>query len=179
MTWLLTNRSLKSWDALEQLRAVYSSDKTLAIGRVKRILLRGKSGEIKNSSAVSALAQDLVRVAQREAEDARRINLLTQGQLTRSQQESADRLVRINALTKDVETLAQKLAVAENLLVEKEQHWGHDIVDIKARQSILIRTKLVPLLNDAVDALEVDPQVPQIALKRVKAALMAIEETGK
>ena len=76
---------------------------------------------------------------------------------------------RLAALTEEVAGLNKKLN-------DQQQHWGHDKVDIEARQRSLLRNRLAPLLNDARDALEIDPQATHVALKRVKSALSVIEE---
>ena len=63
----------------------------------------------------------------------------------------------------------------EKTLFNERQHWGHDLTETKAEQKVLLGERLGPLLNDAIDALEIDPPEPGIALRRMKAAASVIE----
>jgi hypothetical protein len=64
-------------------------------------------------------------------------------------------------------------------LETERHHWGHDLSETKAGQRVLLRERVAPLLSDAIDALEIDPAAPQIALKRLKTVLSIIEEARK
>ncbi len=44
----------------------------------------------------------------------------------------------------------------------------------RLNNEFLLRERVVPLLSDAVDALEIEPPAPHIALKRLKAVLSII-----
>ena len=57
--------------------------------------------------------------------------------------------------------------------------WGHDLSETKAEQRVLLRERVAPLLSDAIDALEIDPAAPHIALKRLKTVLSIIDEAKK
>jgi hypothetical protein len=53
------------------------------------------------------------------------------------------------------------------------------MADVRTQQSVFLKERLGPLLNDAVDALEINPPEPRIALKRLKSALASIQEALK
>lgn len=64
------------------------------------------------------------------------------------------------------------IAALEKTLMDERHHWGHDLTETKAKYQVLLREHLVPLLSDAIDALEIDsPLGLRIALRRVKSAL--------
>ena len=71
-----------------------------------------------------------------------------------------------------------KLQDVQSLLENERHHWGHDLSETKAGQRVLLGERVAPLLSDAIDALEIEPPVPSIALKRVKAVLKVIEEAS-
>lgn len=88
-------------------------------------------------------------------------------------------LARIARIQEECEAMSVKMIEAQRRLLEKEQHWGHDMVDIKACQTALLRDRLSPLLSDAIDALEMEPQAPHVALRRIKSAQLVIRDAVK
>jgi hypothetical protein len=77
------------------------------------------------------------------------------------------------------EELAKKsdaLSTAQSQLEAERQHWGRDLSETKAEQRVLLRERVAPLLSDAIDALEIEPAAPHIALKRLKTVLSIIDE---
>jgi len=56
----------------------------------------------------------------------------------------------------------------------ERHHWGYDMSETKAQHRMLLNERVAPLLADAIDALEIDPPAPSVALKRVKAVLKVI-----
>lgn len=176
LAWLVTQRSLGLWAALEQLASTYFRDASASSRAVRRILTRGRIREIKGASGVAGFAQGLIRTALLQQDQAERRQISLQSQLTSAQSDNAILQGEKSALQEEIKNLTDQLASAQSKLDESKQHWGHDIVDAKARQNTLLKSRLLPLLNDAVDALEMQPSAPQISLKRLKAALRAIEE---
>jgi len=76
-----------------------------------------------------------------------------------------------------IATLEASLHKVKTQLENERHHWGYDISSAKARHRILLRERIQPLLEDAVDAIEID--VPSVALRRVKYALKVIAENLK
>lgn len=60
------------------------------------------------------------------------------------------------------------------LVVQCQLH-GHDLAEAKGEQLVFLRDRLKPLLSDAKDALEIDPPAMDVALRRIKASLAAID----
>lgn len=70
-----------------------------------------------------------------------------------------------------IEALQAELSA---LRIERH-HWGHDMSETKAQHRMLLNERIAPLLADAIDALEIDPPAPSVALKRIKAVLKMID----
>jgi hypothetical protein len=176
LTWLAKRRSIDPWDAFEELRELYYSDRSLAVRRAKKILVQGKHTELKDAIAICGLVQEKVRTAHKDRDEERRqkngLNE-TVSALRTNIRDISDELAQAK---RRLAALAEEVAGLNKKLNDQQQHWGHDKVDIEARQSALLRNRLAPLLNDARDALEIDPQATHVALKRVKSALSVIEE---
>ena len=88
---------------------------------------------------------------------------------------------KIEELSSDLDDARAKIAdheatiaKLEQTLAAERQHWGHDLTETKAEQKVLLGERLGPLLEDAIDALEIDPPAPDTARRRVKAALAVI-----
>lgn len=77
----------------------------------------------------------------------------------------------------EIDILEAELQKVKTQLENERHHWGYDISSAKARHRILLRERIQPLLEDAVDAIEID--VPSVALRRVKSALKVIAENLK
>ncbi len=55
--------------------------------------------------------------------------------------------------------------------------WGHDITETKAKHWVLLNERIMPMLYDAIDALEIETPAPDVALRRMKAICKLISET--
>lgn len=176
LTWLLSQRSLDPWMVLDHLRATLFKDKTSAMRAARRLIARAKMVEIKDAAAVAGLAHQTVQTARAEQEADRRRQALFQSQLASAHADIAELRTKLSAALDERENLSRKLAEAQRHFDESQQHWGHDMADVKSQQSLLLRERLRPLLSDAIDALEIKPAAPEIALERVMVALSSIDE---
>ena len=75
--------------------------------------------------------------------------------------------------------LRDQLSEIMNQYYIDRQVWGHSLTDLKASYRVLMLEKVTPLLQDALDALEIEPAEPRIARNRIKSALTAISEAVK
>jgi hypothetical protein len=179
LSWLLANRGLNPWTAMERLATTFYKDRSSALRAVRRLLARGKAREVRGAAAVAGVAHETVRVARAEQEADRRRQVLLQSQLDEARAEITSLHSELESVREERAALAAELERERRLLEESQQHWGHDMVDIKARQGVLLRERLRPLLADAVDALQIQPPAPEIALERVMTALSSIEEAAR
>jgi len=174
--WLVEKRSLKTWQVAEQLRPILFSDRNAATRVAHRAVQKGKAGELRLAAAMAGLGEQMVKGAEEERTRERNISADLRHHLD-------DAKRKIEKLHSDLEdakkTIADHdatIAKLEQTLAAERHHWGHDLTETKAEQRVLLGERLGPLLEDAIDALEIEPPAPGIALRRVKAALAVIEE---
>jgi hypothetical protein len=176
LNWLLAQRSLDPWTVLDHLRATLFKDKASAMRAVRKLIARTKRSELKDAAAVVGLAHEMVQAARVEQNADRRRQALFQSQLATANAEIIELRAKLGAALDERESLSRKLVETQRQFDESQQHWGHDMVEVKSEQSLLLRERLKPLLSDAIDALEIKPPAPEIALERVMVALSSIEE---
>lgn len=68
-----------------------------------------------------------------------------------------------------IDYLNNQLVESANLLC----HARHDLSEAKGTNNYLLRHRIKPLLDDAIDSIEID--VPHIAIKRIKYVLKLIQ----
>ncbi len=174
--WLVEKRSFKTWQVAEQVYPFLFRDLKAATRVAQRAIQKGKPGEFRVAAAVAALGAQMVKAA--EDEQIRERNISND---LRYRLDDANR--KIEKLRSDLEDAKKtisdqeiKIAQLEQTLAAERHHWGHDLTETKAEQKVLLGERLGPLLADAIDALEIEPPAPGIALRRVKAAMSVIEE---
>ncbi len=174
--WLVEKRSLKTWQIAEQLRPVLFSDLKVATRVARRAVQKGKAGELRLAAAMAGLGDQMVKVAEEERARERSIS----ADLRHRLDDAKRKIERLNSDLEDAQkTISDHEATMTNLeqtLAAERHHWGHDLSETKAEQKVLLGERLGPLLEDAIDALEIEPPAPGIALRRVKSALLVIEE---
>lgn len=173
--WLVEKRALKGWQIAEGLRPVFFPELKSAARFALRAIQKGKIGELRLAAAVSGLGDQMVKDAAEERD--------------RERSTASDLRRRLDDARKTIERLSSELEGARKMVADQEaanskleqtltaerQHWGHDLAETKAEQKVLLGERLGPLLEDAIDALEIDPPAPGTALRRVKSALAVIE----
>ena len=174
--WLVEKRGLKAWQVAEQLCPALFKDSKTAAQVAQRAIQKGKIGEFRIAAAMAALGGQMVKVAEEER--------------TRERSNSNDLRFRLDDANRKVERLHSnledakktisdqetKIAELDQTLVAERHHWGHDLTEIKAEQKVFLGERLGPLLADAIDALEIEPPAPEIATRRIRTALLAIDE---
>ncbi|MCZ0814246.1 hypothetical protein N5A93_18675 [Roseovarius sp. EGI FJ00037] len=173
--WLVENRSLKAWQIAEQLQSIFFSDLKSASRLAQRAVQKGKGAELRLAVAMVGLGDQIVKAAEEERNHERNIGTDLRHRLDSSR----DQVEQLHADLKNARnTIAEQeatIAKLDQTLAAERQHWGHDLTETKAEQRVLLGERLGPLLEDAIDALEIEPPAPGVALRRVKAALSAIE----
>ncbi|MEW9305462.1 hypothetical protein [Labrys neptuniae] len=176
LCWLSEKRSLQAWQIAEGLLPILFPDGKSASRLATRAIQKGKITEFRVAIAMAGLAHDMVKVTEEERGRERAISASLRDRLadTRS---SLDRLqAELARVQNELEQQNAKLAEVEATLAAERQHWGHDLSETRAEQRVLLGERIEPLLQDAVDALEIEPSAPSLALKRIKAVLSTIEE---
>lgn len=174
--WLVEKRALKPWQIAEHLRPVFFSEPTAASRLAERAVQKGKSGELRLAVAMAGLGDQLVKAAEEERNRERSVS----GDLRHRLDDTRAKLERLNSdLDSAKRTIAnqeENISKLKETLAAERQHWGHDLTETKAEQKVLLGERLGPLLEDAIDALEIEPPAPGTALRRMKAALALIKE---
>ncbi len=177
--WLIEKRSLDSWVIAEKIRPTIFKKQSDATRTAVRALQRGRSTEFKQAVAMAGLAQTIVDGAQRERDSERRIATSLRQQLSDSRSELDSLRSTLATVNDELASKSELLATTQSQLEAERHHSGHDLSEARAEQQVLLRERVTPLLSDAVDALEIEPSAPHVALKRLKTVLSMIEGTKK
>lgn len=174
--WLTEKRGLKAWQIAEGLRPIFFAELKSASRVALRAVQKGKVGELRLAVAVAGLGEQMVKAAAEERDRERHTAADLRLRLD-------DARATIERLRSDLEDAAKTTAdreatisKLEHMLAAERLHWGHDLTEARAAQKVLLGERLRPLLEDAVDAFEIDPPALGTALRRVRAALAVIEE---
>lgn len=179
LTWLASQRSINVVGTLELLREMFTGTDASTHEIVRKALAEGKLGALKRTAAIATLLGGALRDSRTSLEAERQRRASVEAQLTDAKKQIAALTGQIDALTQQRDQLTTEAAKAAKELEEGRQHAGHDIVDLKAKQTAFLRRRITPLLNDAVDALEIESPAPEIAIARLKSAIDAIgDATG-
>jgi hypothetical protein len=176
--WLVEKRSIQLWTMAQVISTAFFADTKKAKSLVHRAISKGGIKELRLIVATVALGNDIVVRSEAALAEERRRNSSLRIKLT-----DADR--KVESLSRDLAAnraeLAQKEEAVRNVEIQLENerhHWGHDLSETKAGQRVLLGERVAPLLSDAIDALEIDPPAPNVALKRVKAVLSIIDKAS-
>ena len=177
--WLVEMRSLDLWALSTVMEPALFTNRKQSLKEIKRGLQRGNIKDFKLALAASALAEETVAEAYKERDAEKRLSTSLKSQL-----EAANaRIEKLVADVKELETaLVQKtteLATCLSTANAERQHSGHDLSSIKATHKILLVDRILPLVSDAADALDIEPPANQIASSRLKDVLAIIEEARK
>ena len=172
--WLMEKRSLDPWVVTESLMPVLFHDNKRAFQASRRALQRGRSNEFKLVTATASLAREIVRAAQAERDNERRGIASLRHQLSEDRSTIQELRDQIASLQTQLMENSKALRDAQVQLETERQHWGHDLSETKAEQRLLLSERVAPLISDAIDALEIEPPAPHIALKRLKAVISLV-----
>jgi rRNA maturation endonuclease Nob1 len=176
--WLVEKRSIDLWTIAEVISAIFFEDAKKAKSVVKRAIVKGRIKEFRLSIANVRLGNDIVAKAKSEFSEEKRISNNLRLRLTGAEKKIVSLEADLAALR---DQLAEKDGALQNVQTQLEierHHSGHDLSETKAGWRVLLGERVAPLLSDAIDALEIEPPAPSVALKRVKAVLKVIGEAS-
>ncbi len=176
LCWLAEKRSLQAWQIAEGLLSLLFPEGKSASRLAIRAIQKGKSTEFRLAIAMAGLGHDMVKAAEGDRDRERQISAGLRDRLADTRSTLERFQAELARLQGELEQRNFKLAEVEATLAAERQHWGHDLSETKAGQRVLLGERIGPLLQDAVDALEIEPSAPNLALKRIKAVLSIIEE---
>lgn len=178
LRWLGTNRSLDIVGALDTLRGTFPSSEAALRETVRKGLTAGKLGDVKRAAALATLLGRGLNDAKAAVDMERQRRAALEERLSEGQVRIAKVSAENDALARERDVLAAECERLRRQLDENRQHFSHDMVNVKAQQILLLTERIVPLLDNAVDALEIEPPAPEVALRRLKSAIKHIQESA-
>jgi hypothetical protein len=169
--WLMEKRNLSAWQVAEDLQTAFIVNSSKA----QEVIQKGKSRELQIAVAMAGLGDELVKSANEDRDKERNTSTDLRHSLHIARTKIEGLRTELVIARQTIAEHEKRVSELEKTLSNERQHWGHDLTETKAGQKVLLGEKLGPLLNDAIDALEIDPPEPGIALRRMKAAASVIE----
>ena len=176
--WLVEKRSLKTWQVAEQLSPVLFRDLKTATRIAQRAIQKGRPGELRIAAAMAALGDQMVKVAEEEQARERQISNDLRHRLDDANRKIEKLRTELEDANSTISEQEAAIAQLQQTLAAERHHWGHDLTETKAEQKVLLRERLGPLLENALEALEMDPPALKTALSRVRSSLTEIKETS-
>ncbi len=173
--WLEKKRSLQPWAIAESVWPVFFQEHEDALHTSKRALRVGRSRDFKLAISMAGLGLETVNAAKTERDTAKQAATRLRHQLEDSDATIKKLRAELASLRRELEDSSETLRSLQAQLVVERQHWGHDLSETKAEQRVLLGERVAPLLLDAIDALEIEPPAPHVALSRLKAVHSIIE----
>ena len=173
--WLVVKRSLDPWQALEEsIDLLYKREEALRVAA--QVVRRGKWIEFCQAAAIGETARTIVEQARRERDEERRVVLALQRQLSAMNGELDALRSRASALERDLVATRDALDESKASWEADRVHRGHALAETRASQRVLLSERIGPLVGNAIDALEIEPPAPEVALRRLKSILSIIAE---
>lgn len=140
LKWLVSQRALEAGTALEEVRLAFLAGGKQTSSAVRRTLARGRLADVKNAAAIAGLASDLLQEARRSQDAEARRQVLLRSELDVAQAEIAALKATIEELAKERDASANRAERTASLLKDSEQHWGHDMADVRTQQNVFLTT---------------------------------------
>jgi hypothetical protein len=176
--WLIEKRSIQLWAVAETISSVFFPDTKNSKLLVHRAISKGSKKDLKLSVATVTLSNEIVVRAKSDLTDERRLSNSLRIKLSEAEKRIEDLTSELASLRDGLTEKEKAFNTVSTQLENERHHWGHDLSETKAGQRVLLGERVAPLLSDAIDALEIDPPVPNVALKRIKAVLNIIGEAS-
>jgi hypothetical protein len=174
MVFLLDRRGLPPWQALKVMRTALRGRGTVDAApntkEMRDTLVLAKPATWRLLAAATALADTLVRTAEEARADAlakqteleQRINdLLAQNRAF------AERLRETEA---EIIHVKARIAASEKACETEQHRRALENAELKGRARGFLEGRVLPLIADAVDALEIAPPAPEVAIERLGSA---------
>jgi hypothetical protein len=175
--WLAEKRSVQLWSVAEIISSAFFEEKKSASRFVSRAIRKGRLNELKLAVAMTSLGNEMVAKAMSDRDAARQMANSLQIQLGAAKSDIEILNAELAGTRVELEQKSETVKLVKTQLENDRHHWGHDLSETKAGLRVLPGERVAPLLTDAIDALEIIPSAPHIAIKRLKSILSIIEET--
>lgn len=179
LVWLGTQRSLDVSGVLDALRDTFPQNEKSVREAVRKGLVSGKLSEVKRTAAVATLIGQTARDSKIALEMERQRRASVEERLESARARVSEVTAERDSIANSRDELAAELEALRRELDESRLHFGHDMANIKAKQNLLLTERIAPLIANAVDALEIEPPAPDVALRRLKSAIKSIQEAAQ
>lgn len=177
--WLIEQRSVDPWQVVDALGPHLFPKAADAKKMTTRAIARGRTAELTLVVATGSLAKSVVESAKRALDVEQRRSLGLSAQISRANEREQILMADVSRLEGLLATTTSELLAAKAELEAERHHSGHELTETKGAQQALLRERIKPLLSDAVDALEIDPAAPDVALRRLKNVIELIEKADE
>ena len=177
--WLIEKKNLRSWDVASKVFSIVFPDDQKASDLSTRVIARGKKKEFEVAVAMSGLGDEKLQTTLLECMNLKQALNELDHRHRDLRNSFADRKLENEALRAELVVAHEKIADIEKKFADERQHWAHDISATKADQEVLLKERIVPYLTDAIDALEIEPPVPHVALGRLKSLCSIIKDENQ
>jgi hypothetical protein len=178
INYLISKRRLDVLDLLGAVAPLLFTNVVSAAALASKTSQTGSSRDLSLLSCVALLGRELLQKAEADVAIARANVDACKLQLQRDASRVGQLECQINDLTLTRAALSNALAESETRRETQRQHLGHDLSEIKAATNMLLREELGPIIHDAIDALEMDPPAPDVAVRRLRKSIALIERNS-
>jgi hypothetical protein len=172
--WLVERREMDAWIILERLRPVFYSPVKIAAFAAKGKVRSGTMGEFKNAIALAGLAESYVSTIKQDRDTAQTRMWALKDDIKKGQNEIERLNNELDLKDEQIAQITTELSGLKKELESLQHHSGHDLSTTKAGHQRLLQMEILPLLENASDALSLNE--PDIAHRRIKRAMNTIKE---
>jgi hypothetical protein len=179
VSYLIQRRGIDAGQVLNCLGTVAHKADSSANPLLAKALRSGSQAEFNLAVAVGFMSnktlQDVERERARLADDVSslRRQIQTGEAMNAALNENISR-----ANEKGVKLSARIESLQEQLEMER-RHWRFDNAQLEKKNKSVLSDRIKPLVSDAIDALEIVPPVPAIALNRMQKIASIVDETSQ
>lgn len=177
--WLIEQRSVDAWQVADSLCSRLFPKAPDAKRLATKAVARGRTAELTLVVATIGLAKSVVENAQRALDTEQRLSLGLRAQLSQANEREQALQADVSRLETNLAATSSEVLVARAELEAERHHSGHELTEAKGAQQALLRERIRPLLSDAIDALEIEPAAPDVALRRLKNVTELIERADE
>lgn len=174
-TWLLHKHRLPASQVIGFCCALLYRSEQSAKDAAASAIQAGSTKEFDVAASVAFLERSILEARRRELEKAMADLANLRQRLDREIDRGSELALRTGELDKHNAELMRAISDLREQLQGERQHSGYDFSALKTRNAVFLRECLFPLIQDAIDALEIETPVPDIAVRRLKKAVFTIE----
>lgn len=179
MVFLHDRRGLTPWQALKGLRVAVRGRAALDAAPSEKEAHDAVALATPSAWPLLATVAAIVETSLEAAEEGRAEALRKQAELERKVSELSEKNAaladRLQAAKEDIDRLRTAVATSEEARENEKHRRALETAELKGRSRGFLETRVLPLVADALDALEVEPPAQDVAGERLRSARKFIE----